>query len=354
METMRAAHATLLEVSMDVIDETDALVSGLRERMRKIEQATQRASMAAVIVGICGVFLVLGLAILHSLELRGAILGPLATLERAAKRLGAGDEVEPLGEVGTGELQTVARAFDHMAEQLRERERQLLEKERLAAIGELATGVAHEINNPIGVILGYLGTMIPETEDASLREELSILEQEARACQRIVEDLKTFARAPALHPSEVDIAALLNDAATRFRASEASEGHEVEVQAAPHFMSVDAVRMRQVLSNLLANAAQASAESDPIEVKGVRTASGYRVMIRDHGPGVAIEDRMLVFEPFHSKRPGGTGLGLAVCRGIIEAHGGNIYVGEAADGGALFAIDLPSALPESSHDEVAA
>ena len=354
MDAMRTAHATLLDVSMRVIEETDALVEGLRARMRETEQGTQRASLAAVLVGACGVLLVLGLAILHSLELRRAILGPLTTLERAARRLGAGEAMEPLGELGTGELQTVARAFDQMAEQLRERERQLLDRERLAAIGELATGVAHEINNPIGVILGYLKTMIPEAESVELREELKILEQEARDCQRIVEDLKTFARAPTLAPSEVDMAALLEDAAARFRASDMSEDHAVEVEAAAEFLRVDAVRMRQVLSNLLSNAAQASANGDPIEVKGVPTASGYRVMIRDHGQGVPLDERELVFEPFHSKRPGGTGLGLAVCRGIVLAHGGTISIEDVQGGGAVFQIDLPSTPDPLEHEEVAA
>ena len=341
MDAMRAAHATLLEVSMNAIVETDALVDGLRDRMRQTQQATERASLAAVVVGVCGVLLLLGLAILHSLELRRAILGPLTTLTEAATRLGAGETVEPLGDVGTGELRTMACAFYHMAEQLRERERQLLEKERMAAIGELATGVAHEINNPIGVILGYLGTMLPEARDEEQREELQILEQEARACQRIVEDLKTFARAPALHPSEVDIARLLEEACTRFSASEPDVPDRLQVSAAEHFMSLDAVRMRQVLANLLSNAAQASAEHEPIEVRGVRTASGYRVMIRDHGPGVPPGEREVIFEPFHSKRPGGTGLGLAVCRGIIEAHHGTIRIGETEGKGAVFVLDLP-------------
>ncbi len=342
ISSMRSAHATLVEVSMSVIDETDALVNGLRQRMRKTERATQRASLAAMVVGAGGVLLVLGLAILHSLELRRAILGPLATLELAARRLGAGEEVEPLGEVGTGELQTVGRAFDHMAEQLRERERQLLERERMAAIGELATGVAHEINNPIGVILGYLKTMIPDAGNDELREELGILEEEARACQRIVEDLKTFARAPALHPSEVDIASLLEDAATRFRTSEPGSSHEVVVEASARFLRVDAVRMRQVLANLLGNAAQASAQDTCIEVLGADTDKGYRIRVRDHGPGVPRDERDLVFEPFHSKRPGGTGLGLAVCRGIVAAHGGAIHIEDAEGGGALFVIDLPT------------
>jgi len=150
------------------------------------------------------------------------------------------------------------------------------------------------------------------------------------------------------------MAALLEDAAARSRASDMSEDHAVEVEAAAEFLRVDAVRMRQVLSNLLSNAAQASANGDPIEVKGVPTASGYRVMIRDHGQGVPLDERELVFEPFHSKRPGGTGLGLAVCRGIVLAHGGTISIEDVQGGGAVFQIDLPSTPDPLEHEEVAA
>ena len=84
------------------------------------------------------------------------------------------------------------------------------------------------------------------------------------------------------------------------------------------------------------------------------TASGYRVMIRDHGQGVPLDERELVFEPFHSKRPGGTGLGLAVCRGIVLAHGGTISIEDARGGGAVFQIDLPSTPDPLEHEEVAA
>jgi len=204
------------------------------------------------------------------------------------------------------------------------------------------------------VILGYLKTMIPEAESVELREELKILEQEARDCQRIVEDLKTFARAPALHRSEVDVAPLLEDAATRFMASELGVGHAVKVEASAHFLSLDAVRVRQVLANLLHNAAQVSAEDGSIEITGAPTQAGYRIRIRDHGPGVPLDERELVFEPFHSKRPGGTGLGLAVCRGIVLAHGGTISIEDARGGGAVFQIDLPSAPDPLEHEEVAA
>ena len=151
------------------------------------------------------------------MRLRGAVIKPLDRLADAARRFGSGDSRARVGNVGEGEFRALSEAFDAMAEELEAREKRLVESERLAAIGQLAAGVAHEINNPIGIIRGYLKTMGPETPPETLREELQILDEEAAACQSIAEDLVTFARAPDLRRDSFALDTLLADTLRRFR-----------------------------------------------------------------------------------------------------------------------------------------
>ncbi len=216
----------------------------------------------------------------------------------------------------------------------------------MAVLGQLAAGVAHEILNPIGIIRGYLKTMDPNasTEAArqSLNSELNILDEEAAACQRIAEDLVTFSRAPDLSQAPVDIHQLLQDTVTRFAETPAGSGIAVDLRADERQLYADQKRLRQVVLNLLQNAAQMS-NGEPIEICGEAEAQIYTIAICDRGPGVDPNDQARVFEPFFSQRSGGTGLGLSVCRGIIDAHGGSIGVGSRDDGanGARFFFELP-------------
>jgi len=231
-----------------------------------------------------------------------------------------------------------------MAEELEKREEKLVETERLAAIGQLAAGVAHEVNNPIQVIRGYLKTMTPDTPSRVLEEELAILDEEAAACQRIAEDLVAFAMAPELQPDRLDMQELLRESVQRFGETQEGSAHLVRLTSEPGEVIADAGRLRQVIRNLLINAAQFSEPNQPIEVLGKRIGEdGYEVSISDTGPGIAPEDRARIFEPFFTKRSGGSGLGLAVCRGIVHAHGGTISAENNPDHGATFRVRIPSA-----------
>jgi signal transduction histidine kinase len=211
----------------------------------------------------------------------------------------------------------------------------------MAAIGQLAAGVAHEINNPIGVIRGYLRTMIPEAERAELKKELEILDEEAAACQRIADDLVAYARAPEINRSEIDVGALLKATAERFEASGESKGTRVRVEADFVELWVDPVRFRQVMQNLFRNAVQAAPKDSVVEVYGEATADTYRVRVLDRGNGIPEELRTRIFEPFVSGRINGTGLGLAVCSGILRAHGGQIEAHARDGGGSEFIVALP-------------
>jgi signal transduction histidine kinase len=303
--------------------------------------ATAATRRGMVIGGIC-VLLVLTFSVLSVLGLRRSVLRPLDVLTAAAHRFGSGEFHHRLGAVGDGEIAAVAQAFDRMAEELEVREKRILEKERMAAIGQLAAGVAHEINNPIQVIRGYLKTMGPDASPETLREELGIIDEEAMACQRIVEDLLAYSRSPELQRAPVQMQNLLELAVKRFGETPEGRGIPLELAAEEATIQGDAVRLRQVVLNLLANAASAAPAGTPITAHGSRLSDGgYQIQVTDQGPGVSAADQRRVFEPFFSKRAGGTGLGLAVCQGIVAAHGGTIGVRNAPSGGAVFTVRLP-------------
>jgi len=204
------------------------------------------------------------------------------------------------------------------------------------------------------VIRGYLKTMLPAVDGEAqpeLREELAILDEEAAACQRIVEDLLSYAREPVLEREPVTAAQLLDDALRRFKSTAQGRELEIDVVVEDALLELDPLRMQQVLANLLRNAADASRKRAPIELRGRTVDACYRIEVRDRGPGIAADRRERVFEPFFSERRGGSGLGLAVSRGIVEAHAGRIYVDPSVSEGARLIVELPITPHQTQQDQ---
>jgi signal transduction histidine kinase len=335
----RRAHREIEELAQQAATHADALARATASQMAHAHDLATSSTRLGLIGGGLLALLVVGLSVAFTLRLRAAVLNPLRTLTEAAGRVGHGDFAVRVGRVGKGELAELGAAFDLMADELARRERRLLQNERMAAIGQLAAGVAHELNNPIGIIRGYLKTMTPDEDAATLGEELAILDEEAGHCQRITDDLLSYARAGELRVDRMEAASFLGETARRFEAGAA--GVAVEVDADDATIEADSARLRQVLLNLLNNARQVSPPERPIQVHGRAFDDGYRVEVIDAGPGIDPDDRQRIFEPFFTRRRGGSGLGLAVCLGIVEAHGGTIEVDDAASGGALFRLWLP-------------
>jgi two-component system, NtrC family, sensor kinase len=343
-DTVRRLHTSLALISSRATADADLVARSVEESMGEAHEDAMKAADLTFVAAIVGLIALAIVASASALRLRAAVLRPLAALTRAAQRLGTGALDTRVGRIGSGELAVLADAFDTMAKQLREHEQRVVATERMAAIGQLAAGVAHEINNPIGVIRGYLRTMIRDAP-AELRPELEILDEEASACERIAEDLLNYARAGELVLEKVPIDALLRQTVERF--AESKDGRDrsvdVEVDAEPAELDVDAVRIRQVVQNLLRNATQASTPEAEVSVRGRREPGGYRVTVTDRGAGVPEKLRGRVFEPFFTSRPAGSGLGLAVCKGIVEAHGGTIEVRGAEERGTEVSVTLPLA-----------
>ena len=213
-------------------------------------------------------------------------------------------------------------------ERKRERER------RLASLGEMSAVLAHEIKNPLASLKGnaqLLASMLPDGEKP--RAKAARVVDEAVRLEKLTNDLLKFVRTGELQRAPTDPAALVREAA-------ASVPGEVEIDtgAAPAAWSLDPGRMREVIVNLVDNAVAAG---PPVRA-AVRADRGRLVIeIADRGPGVAEEDREQIFEPFHTGKTQGTGLGLAVVRRVIEQHGGTIAALPNPGGGALFRAEIP-------------
>jgi len=228
-------------------------------------------------------------------------------------------------------------------------EQQALVNAKLASVGELVAGVAHEINNPLTGVIGYAqllmerGDVVPD-----IKEDLQKIYEESQRTVRIVQNLLRFARQYKPEKDLVDINELLGRTleleAYKLRTSNVELS--TNLAADVPLILADYNQLQQVILNIITNAQQAMAET---ERKGkIALTTGVindyvRVSIADNGPGISPENITKIFDPFFTTKPGGggSGLGLSVCHGIITEHGGNIYVGSTLGKGTTFTIELP-------------
>jgi signal transduction histidine kinase len=336
----RARMPELHEITEHPVEEVVALntklnrsLEGESEGARLDAEQIRRTARLAVIACFA---LAIAAAAAVGLYLMRSISRPVAVLRAVAVEIGAGKLDARVALQGDDELAELARVFDQMAADLKRHQTEALEAQRLASIGQVASGVAHEINNPLGVILGYVTLLRRETPLAE-REELRIIEDETRQSLAIVAGLLDLARPVRLDPSEIDLADIAREAAARLEETGRSDGVEIRFcDARGSRVLADEGKVRQVALNLLANAVEAVREPGAVaplvEVTWCEHDRYARLQIDDHGPGIPAETMARVFEPFFTTRTKGHGLGLAIARTLAVAHGGDIHL-EARPGG---------------------
>ncbi len=228
------------------------------------------------------------------------------------------------------------------AELLRARE-ELARRERLAAVGSLAAGVAHEINNPAAIIRGnaeILRRKLPA--EGSGREEAVEILQSTERISRITRNLLAFAREQTLRPEGVDVNRLLMEVLAQaphhvpLGKVETIENYEAELP----LLIGDREKLRQVFTNLVINALEALAGTGTLSIATTSSPQDIAVTVADSGPGIAPVDRERIFDPFFTTKKTGTGLGLSVSYGIVQALGGQIEIDHTAKG-AAFTVRLP-------------
>ncbi len=254
-------------------------------------------------------------------------------------------------------------ALDIATSQARERklaayahslESQLAQASRLAGLGQFASGIAHEINNPMGLISGYAEELLDSLEDVAdtpemnkLRKGLATIQEQAYRCKYITQNLLSFAREQVVNPEPTDFADLVRDKIAFFAERAANRNVRIRLRIEPNLPTVriDPVLCGQVLLNLLKNSAEAMNGQGAIDVGLSRHREQLRLEVADSGPGLPAEVMDKVFDPFFTtKGPNhGTGLGLSICYGIVRSLGGTITYGNGAEGGAWFRVNLPLA-----------
>jgi PAS domain S-box-containing protein len=227
-------------------------------------------------------------------------------------------------------------------------EQQIIQSERLAAMGQMIGGFAHELNNPLTSILGMAELLGESEASEAARKQLSIMHKEARRAAEIVQNLQYFARPPAPGKNHVNLNELVQR--TVQMQSYPLRKSNITVDFLPE-ASIPAIvadpnQLMQVFLNLLLNAEQAireNREKGTIRIRVGHNATSVWILFQDDGPGIAPENMAHIFDPFFTtKRPGrGTGLGLSICKTLLREHGGNIEAESAPGGGAVFTITLP-------------
>jgi len=268
------------------------------------------------------------------------IVSRVESLRRGARRLGAGDLQARIELSGHDDFAELASSFNQMAASLAHEQAALVRSQKLASIGQVAAGVAHELNNPLAVILGY--TKLLRAEPGANADELRIIDDEARLCQRIVQELLDLARPHRLEIGAVDLTMLAREAVDRLEGTGALRDRSVRVVASgPVVVSADAGKLRQVIANVVVNAAEATEATGTITIDATTTADEATLTIADNGPGIAPEIRDQLFEPFVTTKPRGTGLGLAIAHAIVDAHGGRIAISSTPESGTRVSLRLP-------------
>ena len=243
--------------------------------------------------------------------------------------------------------------FNHMEDQLALREAELehknaelMQTKKLAAIGTLASGVAHELNNPLNNI--YLSAQMLAREAGEgctpeVKEAVGDIVGQTERVKRIVSDLLEFARGREPQLREADLRGLIADVFRRLGGMRdtAKVRFSLEGAAGPVLVSVDQGQMEQVFNNLFANAMDAMGGQGGLAVTLQSTPESVRITITDTGPGIPPESADKIFEPFYTTKDKGTGLGLAIVYNIVKKHGGDITVASEEGKGTAFTITLP-------------
>ena len=227
--------------------------------------------------------------------------------------------------------------------ELRRLEGEVRMRDRLAAVGRLAAGIAHEIRNPLASIAGSINVLADVTPFNDEQKTLvDIITRESTRLNNIISDFLVYSREKSFKFSRMDIIPLLEDALVLLgHRSQTKELTIVRNYSIPEaFAAIDADRIKQVFWNLLENAVRAMDGKGTITVS-VRSIGGYlRISIRDTGPGIPANLAEKIFEPFQSHFEGGTGLGLAIVYQIVQAHGAKIFVQSTLGSGAEFTLEI--------------
>ncbi|HEY3176553.1 MAG TPA: ATP-binding protein [Candidatus Polarisedimenticolia bacterium] len=329
--------------------------------------------------------LVITVAILLTVTLVRRMVGPLQALAGATRRIAGGNLDEVVRSSSNDEIGQLASSFNRMTTELRrsrqelemysagledevrrrtreleEAQSQLVQAEKMSAVGLLVSGVAHELNNPLAGVVGYSQLLLKTECEERVRRGLEKINREAERCKKIVQNLQTFARKHKPQKDYIGVNGIM-ESTLELRSYQLKVDNirvETDLDAELPKTMADFHQLQQVFLNIIINAHQAMVTQGKggILTMHSRRRDGWIVVeIEDSGPGIPSENIGRIFDPFFTtKEVGqGTGLGLSICYGIIEEHKGRISVRNGEKGGAVFAVELPICEPEPAAGQAA-
>ncbi|HSD82801.1 MAG TPA: ATP-binding protein [Anaerolineae bacterium] len=337
-------------------------------------QATSRNTFSLIFAFITVAVIILGYLLSTS------IARPILRLRALSQAVAAGDLNQKTQLVRPDEIGELAEAFDTMTQHLRERtdeaarlyaetvqrnaelaeinvrlqdtQQQLVQSEKLAAVGQLTAGIVHDVKNPLAVIKGLAETLQEEPGlQAYAKKDLGVIRESASKANQIVSDLLTFSRQSTPEMKHQDFKATV-EAALRITAYLTRKAHVQVITALPEqavYVTYDAQQIEQVLINLIQNAIQAMSQGGTLRVSLSQANEAIALAVQDTGSGIPPENLRRIFDPFFTTKPEGegTGLGLSVSYGIIGRHHGRIDVESVVGEGTTFTILLPNRQPNT-------
>ncbi|MBN8472392.1 HAMP domain-containing protein [Corallococcus exiguus] len=313
-----------------------------RAAAREAEEGVMRAFLLLAGLG-------LGFAALLGLLVSRWMTRPVEALTSGARRVAEGALDVQVTARATGEVGELVRTFNHMTSELKNTTERLMATERIAAWQEVARRLAHEIKNPLTPIRMSLETLMAAHEarhpsfPTLFKESARVVLEEVERLRRIVDEFSRFARLPKPQLAPVDLGELAQGVLSLYAAP--PEG----IQLVPTLQTgvvarADRDQLTQVLVNLVKNAEEAmTGKGGALRVRVKGTDADAIVEVEDEGPGIPLEHRARIFEPYFTTKDGGTGLGLAIAARILQEHGGRLEVGGEPGQGARFSVVLPRA-----------
>jgi signal transduction histidine kinase len=348
-----------------------ASIENLRVTARSIQSFTQNLSkqerrsidstirMSIILLVIALVVVIVSGTIIN-VKLATSIATPIRTLEEITKKIALGDFSESIEVRGRDEISSLEASFnlmeeklknahwslEHTIEKLMEKQAQLVEAEKLASVGKLAAGIAHEINNPLTAVLTFSNLMLEQCAPSDPRyDKLKLMVRETDRARTIVRQLLNFGRETVIKPEKININRPVSEIADSLVAQDAFKGIELSMKLGDGLPDVyaDPAQVGQVVLNILLNAIHAITPPGKIEVLTAVNDSNVEIVFSDTGKGISEEHIRKIFDPFFTTKDAskGTGLGLAVSYGIIKKHGGDIEVTSTEGQGTTFTVRLP-------------
>jgi len=292
-------------------------------------------------------FVTILIVVLASVTISQRLSRPLRELAGVARKVARGRHHERVGSLRGSEAREVALAFNTMLDELEVTHQRLVHAASLAAVGQLSSSIVHEMRNPLSSVKMNLQALRRKVGDDPAYAELAdIAAGQAARLEKMASDLLGYGKPLELQISDIRFSELAAEVRKLVPGESAGKNVRLEISTAdgdPEFPG-DPEQLRQALTNLVLNALQVSPESGTVTLaaREVPPDGGWvEITVADHGPGLPEGGKDRLFQPFFTARPGGTGLGLANVRKIVEYHGGSVSAADRPGGGAIFTIRLP-------------